>query len=852
VGKGTACISVIICAYTDRRWDDLAAAVESLRRQTLPPSEVIVVIDHNPALADRARRELVEVVVAENEQAAGLSGARNSGIAIASSPLIAFIDDDAIADERWLEELASTFENPSVVGAGGVVEPMWMQDRPAWFPEEFQWVVGCSYRGLPESRSPVRNMIGCNMCFRKEVFQAVGEFSNGIGRVGSRPVGCEETELCIRIRQQWPHSAMLYEPRARIRHRVPGPRAHPRYFLSRCYAEGISKALVAHLVGTKDGLAAERTYTTRILPRGVQRGLADFVLRGDVSGLGRAIAIVAGLTWTAAGYAAGKAQLARRGGLSVPGISRGRRRRSTSLVARGEAPGPRGGVQSTPEKLQTFPLAGKNFSPVCLVDVDLDRPIPAVHHDKQSGKIYDRALLLVRLHTELLGTVEVPLSSGELSPHEVAAAISSKLGDRVRQHLHEDGLSSPEVLSSRGISMRGTPRCLAGRRKMLAAAPFVTVAVPTRDRDEILRQMIESLLALEYPRYEILIVDNAPRTDAAARVVASFARKKIPIRYVREDLAGISYAKNRGLAEASGEIIAFTDDDVNVDPHWLSTLVLGFQAGSNVACVTGMIFPMEIETWAQGLIEQFGGFSKGFERRLFDMAENRPHQVLYPYAAGIFGSGANMAFRTAILRQLGGFDPALGAGAPATGGEDLAICFDTVMAGYQIAYEPSAIVRHAHRREYDALRRQVHGYGVGLTAYLTKTLIDHPRRIPRFLMRLPAGVAYALSSDSNKNRGKQRDYPRELTLDEMRGALYGPIGYLYSRRRVKKLRFASYQPAAVDSRVSAPSSETAHDFGPQPGKVAGGKPITGAGHLSSNSRRSRTRSPQEDQLTVDS
>ncbi|MEO5574739.1 MAG: glycosyltransferase family 2 protein, partial [Gaiellaceae bacterium] len=187
---------------------------------------------------------------------------------------------------------------------GGGVEPHWLAGRPRAFPDEFQWVVGCTYRGMPETTSRVRNVIGANMSLRRDVFEEIGGFRSGIGRVGTRPVGCEETELCIRAQRRWPDGVILFEPRAAVRHTVPASRAGWRYFTSRCYAEGLSKALVARFAGAGAGLSSERTYTFRTLPRGVARGISD-ALRGDVAGLGRAGAIVAGLLVTTTGYLVG-------------------------------------------------------------------------------------------------------------------------------------------------------------------------------------------------------------------------------------------------------------------------------------------------------------------------------------------------------------------------------------------------------------------------------------------------------------------------------------------------------------------------------------------------------------------
>jgi glycosyltransferase involved in cell wall biosynthesis len=303
-------VSIVICAYTEDRWAEMLAAIDSVRGQTMPPHEIILVIDHNPQLFARAREQLPDVTVIENRQLRGLSGARNSGIAIASGDVIAFMDEDATAAPDWLEWLTCYYDRSEVLGVGGTIEPVWLTGRPAWFPVEFDWVVGCTYRGLPETTSGVRNLIGCNMSLRREVFQQIGGFRSGIGRVGVRPIGCEETELCIRLNQHQPQGTLLYEPRARVYHRVPPIRSSWRYFVARCYSEGISKALVAKFVGAGDGLSAERTYALQTLPRGAARGVWAAVRRGDVAGLARAGAIVSGLLVTTLGFVSGKVRQA--------------------------------------------------------------------------------------------------------------------------------------------------------------------------------------------------------------------------------------------------------------------------------------------------------------------------------------------------------------------------------------------------------------------------------------------------------------------------------------------------------------------------------------------------------------
>jgi glycosyltransferase involved in cell wall biosynthesis len=280
--------------------------VASIAAQTVRALETIVVVDHNPALAARTRARWPELLVAENLDEPGVSAARNAGIECASGAVVAFIDDDAIAAPDWVESMLRVYRDQTVMAVGGAIEPLWQLGQPGWFPDEFGWVVGCGYTGLPESPTEVRNVIGTNMSFRRELFAGIGGFDSGIGQVGARSGRrCDETELCVRAGQRWPDRKIVHDPRVRVAHRVPETRSRLRYFVSRCYWEGKSKALISERVGQRAALSSELRYATRILPAGVVHGLRDAIL-GDRSGLGRAAAIVTGLTATSAGFLAAR------------------------------------------------------------------------------------------------------------------------------------------------------------------------------------------------------------------------------------------------------------------------------------------------------------------------------------------------------------------------------------------------------------------------------------------------------------------------------------------------------------------------------------------------------------------
>lgn len=295
-------VSVVICAYTEDRWDDLVQAVDSIRAQIYQPKECLLIIDHNDALFERASSSFPDCTVIKNAYTQGLSGARNTGLKFASGDVIAFMDEDATAAQDWLSFLVEQYEEENVMGAGGWIEPNWISAKPAWFPAEYNWVVGCSYQGLPQKTAPVRNLIGCNMSFRKEVFDEVGGFENGLGRIGKVPLGCEETELCIRARQRWPNRKVIFAPSAKVLHNVPDARTKFKYFVSRCYSEGLSKAAVSKLVGSKDGLDSEWQYVLNDLPKGVFDGIKDSVSERNLSGVQRSTVIIAGLAATTYGY----------------------------------------------------------------------------------------------------------------------------------------------------------------------------------------------------------------------------------------------------------------------------------------------------------------------------------------------------------------------------------------------------------------------------------------------------------------------------------------------------------------------------------------------------------------------
>ncbi len=299
-------VSVIICSYNSDRWRELAAAVRSCSEQSRPPDQVVVVIDHNESLLERSFMELEGAIVLANHFSRGLSGARNTGVARSEGDVIAFLDDDAYADPEWLAALVAPMTDPLVAGVGGWVLPHWETVRPAWFPESFYWVLGCSYAGLPTTDGRLRNPIGANMAIRRSVFRSVGGFASGLGRIGKVPLGCEETELCIRYTERFSDQEFVLARKAIVHHRVPAWRLTWHYFWTRCWAEGISKAAVSTLVGSTSGLAAERHYVARSLPRAFTQSLRSLP-RHPCVGSAQAVLMMAGTLYAVAGLLWGKA-----------------------------------------------------------------------------------------------------------------------------------------------------------------------------------------------------------------------------------------------------------------------------------------------------------------------------------------------------------------------------------------------------------------------------------------------------------------------------------------------------------------------------------------------------------------
>jgi GT2 family glycosyltransferase len=290
-------------------------------------------------------------------------------------------------------------------------------------------------------------------------------------------------------------------------------------------------------------------------------------------------------------------------------------------------------------------------------------------------------------------------------------------------------------------------------------------------------------------------VDNAPSDRRTERLVDGYAAAGHAIRYVLEPRPGLSNARNAGVAAARGDVVAFTDDDVRVDSHWIHGLRAGFARRSDVGCVTGLVAADRLDYPAERYFESRVSWSASCVPQVYDLrVDSSP---LHPYSAGVFGTGANVAFRTELLRSFGGFDESLGAGSHTRGGEDLDAFVRVLRHGYAIAYEPFALAWHRHRHEPGALRRQIFGYGAGLTGYLTKYLVqrstvaDIVSRVPRGLWRIGRAMQKTRAEVAT-NRSE-----RWLVIVEVAGFIYGPFAYLRAKRAVHRQHRQRTEPRTV-------------------------------------------------------
>jgi glycosyltransferase involved in cell wall biosynthesis len=390
-----------------------------------------------------------------------------------------------------------------------------------------------------------------------------------------------------------------------------------------------------------------------------------------------------------------------------------------------------------------------------------------------------RARVLARLHGEPLGYLTVATPGADPDVTAIARQARTEFAAAVAGHLRSERDTGRDVPLDEPLPAP-TDACPA----QVSSAELVTVIVCTRNRSGILADCLERLQALTHPHLEVVVVDNAPTDDSTRVLVEAVAAVDERFRYVCEPRPGLSRARNRGLAEARGRIVAYTDDDVAVDAGWVQGLLRGFARRADVGCVTGLVATAGISTPAEEYFDaRSPSWSSRTEFQLFDMQGSGRTNALYPYSPGIFGTGANFAFDRQLLDDLGRFDEALGAGTKTRGGEDLDIFVRVLRAGRAIVYEPAAVVWHHHRADHAALLTQMFGYGTGLSAVITKFMLRADTR-REVLRRVPAGLRRrrGIAAETTERLGGNVAAPRGAALRELLGLVAGPGLYLLARR----------------------------------------------------------------------
>ncbi len=439
------------------------------------------------------------------------------------------------------------------------------------------------------------------------------------------------------------------------------------------------------------------------------------------------------------------------------------------------------------------------LSPIKVVDIELAQPIPTL--EGLAG--YKGVQALVRLHGVPLGYVKAPVFAKEEGNAECHAAllgrlIVEQLSSEITEQLLINGLASPALLDRLTLAeLIDLPPA-----EYQGDWPLVTVAVCTRDRTEDIQLCLDAICKLDYPNLDILVVDNAPQTDATKALIEdNYAQ----VRYVRELRPGLDWARNRAILEAKGEIIAYTDDDVVVDAGWVKAIAQTFAENENIMAVTGLIVPYELETEAQVLFEEYGGFGKGFTYKEYYVpaGEKMPWWMA---GAGQYGAGANMAYRRTVFGEIGGFDPALDVGTVTNGGGDLEMFFRVVESNHLLAYAPAAMVRHRHRRRYEKLKTQIANNGVGFYAYVACGLACYPRSFWNFLaIALYWFIAWDLRRAWIAFKHPTR-IPSDLIWAELKGSLAGLFRYAKARRQVEAVSNTS-APERTPERTPEQSPE---------------------------------------------
>jgi GT2 family glycosyltransferase len=750
------------------------------------PLEVVVVEnrpDGSPTATELAERFGADARVRHVEEPrAGLSYARNAGLAHATGELVVFTDDDVIVDPGWLRAIAAAFAG----GAGcvtGLIMPLAIDTPAQALFEQFagfgKGFARRTFRLAEANGDPLFPYAagsfgsGANTALRASVARRLGGFDVRLG-AGTPACGGEDLDMYIRLLLAG--EQIVYEPAALVFHEHPaqGSRLRRRGF---DYGVGLTAML------TKQLLAGPRLPLLRAVPAGI-RYIRDADSRKNAS--------------RGADYPRRLTALERLGMLAGPFAYASSRRRARRVARAAPSPSASGATRSRRIAHASAPPPVA-FVPGAVAAIELEHGLADLELGRSGeGVPYGSVLALVRLHGDPLALVEVPAVEGRVAAARLAEAVWPAVREPLAAHLARERCLPAEALAPEGL-VHGAPaprRPCPERRVDAQPPPFASVIVPTAGRPDRIATCLDGLRGMRYAAFEIVVVDNAPDDPRTREVVTACGREDPRVRYVAEPLPGSSVARNRGVAEARGELLAFTDDDVVVDPEWLAWIVEPFLHDERVGVVTGLVLPARFDTPDQRWFEELSGFGKGLAPRLFDRDEHRADErLLYPYWGGVFGSGNSMAFRPELLRRIGGFDPALGAGSRARAGADIESFSHAILAGARLAYEPRAVCWHDHRAGAAAVERQMFNYGVGLTAILTKWLLRDPRLAWTIVRQ---GAALALPA-----RADERDRPQELTRlrkqlrmnrsrrtlgRQVRGYCAGPLLYVRSVVWARRLR----------------------------------------------------------------
>jgi len=765
--------SVTIAVCTRERPDDLERCLAAFRDVDYPGLDVVV-IDNAPsteATAAVVRRRFPSVRYVR-EPRPGLDWARNRAIQECRGDILAFTDDDVIVDREWVAALASVFaENPEVMAVTGLVVPYELETASQQIFEDYGgFGRGCSRRWYRAPQGgPVATVhggtgkfgTGANMAFRRRVFDSIGEFDPALD-VGTPTNGGGDLDMFFRVLKGG--HTLVYEPAAIVRHR------HRRSFAElRTQIANNGIGFFSYLVRTATAFPDERLAVLRLGTWwlwwwNVRRLIGSFVRTGHVP---RAL-IVAELIGSFVGLGRYRTSLARTRAIErehqdEPTLPAPRLVAARKSVPRGEA----------------------------VRRVDLAAPLQAI----DDATAYERLRVFVAWRQASIGVVTIEHHGGVVGAAWLADVIAQLLPASVL----DAGLRlGPEVVWMSlvaNVAQTFAPPRAAGEDAPTVHGSSVSVVVATRDRPADLRRCLQTLVTQRANRpIEIVVVDNNPASGLTASAVAGFD----DVIVVDERRPGLSYARNRGIAAASGDIIVTTDDDVICPEDWIERLVAPFERG-DVMIVTGNVLPAELETSAQRVFESYGGLGRGWQRRIVDAEWFAQFRRAVP--TWRLGCTANAAFRRSIFADpnIGLMDEALGAGTPTGCSEDTYVFYRVLKAGYAIAYEPDAFVWHRHRSTMSAVRRQIYSYAKGHAAYqLTTWLRDGDRRaLLRLLYELP--TIYARRA-WQRIRGKS-DYPVTFVLLEVLGTLAGPLALWRSRRRVRRLGpslpVAALEPYAV-------------------------------------------------------